>query len=748
MQEVAVKQKEFVGGAWETTIDVQDFILRNYTPYDGDESFLAPASAETKQLWEKVKELFRKERENGGVLALDTDTIPSIISHAPAYLDKKLEKIVGFQTDAPLKRAVKPYGGLRLAEEAAVQWGYELNPKIKEVFTKYRKSHNKAVFQVYTPLMRKLKSANILIGVPDNFGRGRIIGDYRRVALYGVDRLIEDKRDYLEQMSPNMTEENIRLREEIVDQIQALEDLKTMAAMYGYDISLPAQTAQEAIQWTYFGYLAMVKGEDSAACSLPQLDLFFDIFIERDIANGLIDEEEAQALIDNFVIKVRMIRHLRIKVLAELMAGDAIWATTPLGGKAEDGRHKVNRTSYRMLQTLRNLGPAPEPNLTVLIFDGMPETFKHFAADISAETCSIQFENDDLMRPFFGDDYAISCCVSAQRCGKQMQFFGARCNMPKLLLLAINGGREEINGELIGPEMEPLTGLYLNYDEVRERLSFYMDWFTEVYTNTLNLVHYMHDKYYYESLQMALYDSEVSRTMAFGIAGISIVADSLSAIRYAKVKPKTNEDGLVVDYEIKGDFPKYGNDDDRVDELGVGVVREFIEKLRRFPLYRNAQHTLHLLTITWNILYGKATGNTPDGRKAGEPFAPGANPMHGRDTHGAIASLNSVAKIPYECCLDGISNTFNVVPSALGKSPAERRAAMAALLDGYFSQGAHHLNVNVVSKELLEDAMEYPEKYPQLTIRVSGYAVNFIKLTWEQQREVISRTFHNNVAIH
>ena len=753
MQKSAVKDrpstiqaKEFVGGVWKTTIDVRDFILRNYTPYDGDASFLVPVSAETEQLWDKVKELFRQEREKGGVLAVDTDTIPSITSHAPAYVDKELEKIVGFQTDAPLKRAVKPYGGLRLAEEAAEEWGYEVSPKIKEVFSKYRKSHNKAVFQVYTSLMRKLKSSKILVGVPDNFGRGRIIGDYRRVALYGVDRLIEDKRAYLENMSPVMNEETIRLREEIADQIQALEDLKTMATMYGYDISLPAQTAQEAIQWTYFGYLAMVKEEDSAACSLPQLDIFFDIFIERDIARGLIDEEEAQALIDNFVIKVRMIRHLRIKVLAELMAGDAIWATTPLGGKAEDGRHKVNRTSYRMLHTLRNLGPAPEPNMTVLMFDGMPEPFKKYAAEISSETCSIQFENDDLMRPFFGDDYAISCCVSAQRCGKEMQFFAARCNMPKLLLLAINGGREEIDGELIGPEMEPLTGPYLNYDEVRERLSFYMDWFTEVYANTGNLVHYMHDKYYYERLQMALYDAEVSRSMAFGIAGISIVTDSLSAIRYARVKPKTNEDKLVIDYEIEGDFPKYGNDDDRVDEIGVEVVREFTEKLRRFPLYRNAKHTLHLLTITWNIIYGSATGNTPDGRKAEQPFAPGANPMYGRDTHGAIASLNSVAKMPYDCCLDGISNTFTIIPSALGKAPAERIDALAALLDGYFSRGAHHLNVNVLQKEVLEDAMEHPEKYPQLTIRVSGYAVNFIKLTPEQQRDVISRTFHSGVS--
>ncbi|MCL0105033.1 formate C-acetyltransferase [Dehalococcoidia bacterium] len=753
MQEVLTKEKplatkgrEFVGGEWENTINVRDFIVRNYTPYDGDASFLAPIAADTEKLWEKVKELFQEERAKGGILDLDTDTIPSVTSHAPGYLDKDLEKIVGFQTDVPLKRMAKPRGGLRFAERAAEEWGYELGPKIKEVFSKYRKSHNEAVFQVYTPLMRKLKSANLLVGVPDNFGRGRIIGDYRRIALYGIDRLIEDKQQYLQQMSPEMTEEAIRLREEIADQIGALEDMKTMAATYGFDISRPAQTAQEAIQWTYFGYLSMVKDEDSAACSLPQLDTFFDIFIERDIASGLIDEEEAQALIDNFVIKVRMIRHLRPKVLAELMTEDAIWATTPLGGMTEDGRHKVTRTSYRMLHTLRNLGPSPEPNLTVLLCEGMPESFRKYAAEISAETCAIQFQNDDLMRPVWGDDYGIACCVSAQRCGKEMQFFGARCNLPKLLLMAINGGREEIDGELIGPEMAPLTGPYLNYDEVRERFSVYMDWFTEVYAHTLNLVHYMHDKYYYERVQMSLYDPEVKRYMAFGIAGLSIVADSLSAIRYGRVKPKFNADGLVIDYEIEGDFPKYGNDDDRVDGIAVEVVEEFIEKLRRFPLYRNAEHTLHLLTITWNVLYGKHTGNTPDGRRAGEPFPAGANPMHGRDTNGAIASLNSVAKLPYDSCLDGISNTFTVIPSALGKTPVERIDNLASLLGGYFCRGAQHLNVNVIEKKTLEDAMEHPEKYPQLTIRVSGFAVNFIKLTREQQREVISRTFHSGLT--
>jgi len=736
----------FRGGKWESAIDVRDFIKQNHTSYDGDAGFLSPLAPDTKELWEKVKELFRVEREKGGVTEVDTEIIPSVISHGPGYLDRELERIVGFQTDVPLKRTAKPRGGLRFAERAAEEWGYELGPKIKEVFSKYRKSHNKGVFQVYTPLMKKLKSAHLLTGVPDNFGRGRIIGDYRRIALYGIDRLIEDKKEYLQGMSPRMTEDNIRLREEIADQMEALADMKTMAGMYGFDISRPAQTAQEAIQWTYFGYLSMVKDEDSAACSLPQLDVFFNIFIERDMAAGLINEEDAQALIDNFVIKVRMIRHLRPKVLAELMTGNAIWATTPLGGKGEDGRSKVNRTSYRMLHTLRNLGPAPEPNMTVMLFDGMPETYRKFSAEISAETCSIQFQNDDLMRPMWGDDFGIACCVSAERCGKEMQFFGARCNMPKLLLLAINGGREEIGGELIGPEMEPLTGEYLDYDEIRERFSFYMDWFTEAYSDTVNLVHYMHDKYYYERVQMSLYDSEVKRYMAFGIAGISIVADSLSAIRYGKVKPEMNEDGLIIDFKAEADFPKYGNDDDRVDDIAVEVIREFTTKLRQFPLYRDAQHSLHLLTITWNVLYGKTTGNTPDGRRAGEPYAAGANPMHGRDTNGAIASLNTVAKLPYDRCTDGISNTFTVIPSALGKSQEERIDNLASLLGGYFDRGAQHLNVNVIERTTLEDAMEHPENYPQLTIRVSGFAVNFIKLTPEQQREVISRTFHRGLT--
>jgi formate C-acetyltransferase len=743
---VLERSREFVGGAWETRIDVRDFIRENYTPYDGDASFLAPIAPDTEKLWTKVKELFQKEFEKGGVLDIDTETINSITSHPPGYVDRSLEKIVGIQTDVPLKRLVKPRDGIRFTERAVQEWGYELSPKIKEVFTKYRKSNNEACYQAYTPLMHKIKSSNLLVGVPDNFGRGRIIGDYRRIALYGIDRLIEDKRQHLEHMPPTMTEENIRLREEIADQIQALEDMKTMADMYGYDISRPAETAQEAIQWTYFGFLAMVKDEDSAACSLPQLDIFFDIFIERDLASGLIDEEEAQALIDNFVIKVRMTRHLKPKILAELMAADAIWATLPLGGVAEDGRHKVTRTSYRFLHTLRNLGPAPEPNLTVLFAKGIPENFRRYSAEISAETSAVQFQNDDIMRPVWGDDYGVACCVSAQRCGKEMQFFGARCNLPKLLLMAINGGREEIGGELIGPEMPPLTGPYLNYEEVRERFSFYMDWFTEVYANTVNLVHYMHDKYYYEKVQMSLYDSEVKRYMAYGIAGLSIVADSLSAIRYAKVKPIFNENGLITDYEIEGDFPKYGNDDDRVDDICVGVVKEFIEKLRRFSCYRHATPTLHILTITWNVLYGKLTGSTPDGRKAGTPFPAGANPMHGRDTSGIIACLNSVTKIPYSYCLDGISNTLSMLPSALGKSKGERVDNLASVLDGYFSRGAQHLNVNVLNKDVLEDAMKHPEKYPDLTVRVSGFAVNFVKLTPEQQREFLSRTFHSSTC--
>ena len=742
MEKIA-HSKKFIGGNWEKEIDVRDFIIRNYRPYDGDASFLTRSAAEdTEKVWSRVKNLVREEMQKGGVLDVDSDIPSSITTFGPGYIDKEHEKIVGLQTDAPLKRTIKPQGGIRMVEQAVEMYGYKLNPDVKKIFTTYRKTHNEAVFQVYTPLIRKLRSHGLITGLPDAYGRGRIIGDYRRVALYGVNRLIEDKEKFLSEMPFTMTESNIRLREEIAEQILALKEFKVMADSYGYDISKPAQNAQEAIQWTYFGYLGSIKEQDGAAMSLPGVDAFFDIFLERDIAAGLLDEESAQALIDDFVIKLRMIRHLRTEEYNQLFAGDPVWATTVIAGMAEDGRHKVTRTSYRLLHTLENLGPAPEPNLTILWSPDLPENFRRYAAGLSIKTSSIQYENDELMRPLFGDDYSISCCVSAMKTGKEMQLFGARCNLAKLLLLAINGGRDEVSGEQLGPEREPLKGSVLEYDEVKERLSFYMRWLTECYVNTMNIIHFMHDKYNYERLQMALHDSEMIRDMAFGLAGLSIVADSLSAIRYAKVIPKTDERGLVVDYEVQGDFPKYGNDDDRVDEIAVEIVKEFTENLRKHPTYRGARHTLSILTITSNLVYGKYTGSTPDGRKAGEPFAPGANPMHGRDSNGAIASLNSVAKLPYEYCMDGISNTFTIVPTTLGKDPENKVDTLVGLLDGYFDHQAHHINVNVLQRDILEDAMVHPEKYPQLTIRVSGYAVNFIKLTAEQQREVIARTFH------
>ncbi len=738
--------KRFVDGNWEKEIDVRDFVIRNYMPYDGDASFLTSGPAkDTDKVWNRAKNLINEEMQKGGVLDIDVDIPSSITSFGPGYIDKEHEKIVGLQTDAPLKRSIKPQGGIRMVEQATRMYGYKLNPEVKKVFTTYRKTHNDAVFQVYTPLIRKLRSHGLITGLPDAYGRGRIIGDYRRVALYGVDRLIEDKKEFLSKMPFTMIEENIRLREEIADQILALKDLKVMADGYGYDISKPAQNAQEAIQWTYFGYLGSIKEQDGAAMSLPGVDAFFDIFLERDIAAGLLDEEGAQALIDDFVIKLRMIRHLRTEEYNQLFAGDPVWATTVLAGISDDGRHMVTRTSYRLLHTLENLGPAPEPNLTILWSPDLPENFKRYAADLSIRTSSIQYESDGLMKPLFGDDYCISCCVSAMKTGKEMQFFGARCNFAKLLLLSINGGRDEMSGEQLGPKKEPLKGPVLEYDEVRERLSFYIEWLAECYVNTMNIIHYMHDKYNYERLQMALHDSELIRDMAFGLAGLSIVADSLSAVRYARVTPKTDESGLVVEYEVEGDFPKYGNDDDRVDGIAVELVKEFIDNLRKHPAYRDARHTLSILTITSNIVYGKHTGSTPDGRKAGEPFAPGANPMHGRDSHGIIASLNSVAKLPYEYCMDGISNTFTIIPTTLGKEHKDKIDILVGLLDGYFYHEAHHINVNVLQKGILEDAMAHPEKYPQLTIRVSGYAVNFARLTKEQQREIIARTFHESI---
>ncbi|MBT9140980.1 MAG: Formate acetyltransferase [Dehalococcoidia bacterium] len=737
--------EKFIKGVWETRIDVRNFIVTNYTPYDGDENFLSSATESTKKVWQRVEKLISDERSKGGVLDIDADVPSSITAFGPGYIDREHEKIVGIQTDVPLKRAIKPQGGIRMVEQAVQMYGYQLNPEVKEIYTKYRKTHSDAVFQVYTPLMKKLRSHGIITGLPDSYGRGRIIGDYRLVALYGVDRLIEDKEKFLSDMSSTMTEESIRLREEIAEQISALEELKVMAGSYGYDVSHPAKNAEEAIQWTYFAYLGAIKEQDGAAMSLPGVDAFFDIYLEKDIENGLINEEEAQTLIDNFVIKLRIIRHLRTEEYNQLFAGDPVWATTVLAGMAEDGRHMVTKTSYRLLHTLVNLGPAPEPNLTILWTPDLPENFKRYAASLSIKTSAIQYENDDLMRPILGDDYCISCCVSAMKTGKKVQLFGARSNLAKLLLLSINGGRDEMTGELLGPEMEPLKGPNLDYNEVRERFSFYMKWLAECYVNTMNVIHYMHDKYNYERLQMALHDPDVGRYMAFGLAGLSVVADSLSAIRHASVIPKTNEEGLIVDYEVDGDFPKYGNDDDRVDKIAVEVVKEFSENLKKYPVHRKAEHTLSILTITSNIMYGKQTGNTPDGRRAGEPFAPGANPMHGRDISGAIASLNSVAKLPYESCLDGISNTFTLVPSVLGKSSEEKINTLVALLDAYFDRKAHHINVNILHRKILEDAMDHPEKYPNLTIRVSGYAVNFIKLTPKQQREVISRTFHGNI---
>jgi len=741
-----VHTKRFVDGNWEKDIDVRDFVIRNYRSYDGDASFLTSGLAkDTDKVWIRSKNLIREETLKGGVLDINVDIPSSITSFGPGYIDKEHEKIVGLQTDAPLKRSIKPQGGIRMVEQATEMYGYNLNPEVKKVFTTYRKTHNDAVFQVYTPLIRKLRSHGLITGLPDAYGRGRIIGDYRRVALYGVDRLIEDKEEFLSKMPFTMTDENICLREEIADQILALKDLKVMADGYGHDISKPAQNAQEAIQWTYFGYLGSIKEQDGAAMSLPGVDAFFDIFLERDIAAGLLDEEGAQALIDDFVIKLRLIRHLRTEEYNQLFAGDPVWATTVLAGMSDDGRHMVTRTSYRLLHTLENLGPAPEPNLTILWSPDLPENFKRYAADLSIRTSSIQYESDGLMKPLFGDDYCISCCVSAMKTGKEMQFFGARCNLAKLLLLTINGGRDEMSGEQLGPKNEPLKGPVLEYDKVREQLSFYIGWLAECYVNTMNIIHYMHDKYNYERLQMALHDSELIRDMAFGLAGLSIVADSLSAIRYAKVTPKTDERGLVVEYEVEGDFPKYGNDDDRVDGIAVELVKEFIDNLRKHSAYRGARHTLSILTITSNIVYGKHTGSTPDGRKAGEPFAPGANPMHGRDSHGIIASLNSVAKLPYEYCMDGISNTFTIIPSTLGKEHKNKIDILVGLLDGYFDYQAHHINVNVLQKGILEDAMAHPEKYPQLTIRVSGYAVNFSRLTTEQQREIIARTFHESM---
>ena len=740
--------KAWVGfnlGDWCDRIDVRDFIQKNYTPYDGDESFLTSPTERTKRLMAKLEEKLREEREKGGVIDIDTETVSSLLSYPAGYLDREDELIVGLQTSAPLVRGVNPFGGIRMARGACQAYGRELDEKIETAF-RYRTTHNDGVFHVYTDTMRAMRKTGILTGLPDAYGRGRIIGDYRRIALYGIDFLMEEKQKDKQKLGKQcMNEENIRQSEELFKQISFLGNLKEMAALYGCDISGPATNAQEAIQWLYFGYLAANKEQNGAAMSLGRVGTFLDIYIERDIQNGILTEEDAQELIDQFVMKLRMIRHLRTPEYNELFGGDPMWITEAVGGVGEDGRPLVTKNAFRFLHTLYNLGSAPEPNLTVLWSNKLPEPFKRYCARVSIDTDSIQYESDDLMRPRFGDDYAIACCVSAMKVGKQMQFFGARCNLPKILLLALNGGREEKYDMQIGPEMPVLDDEILDYDRVRQRLDFYMNWLAGEYVNTMNVIHYMHDKYAYERTQMALHDTEVERLMAFGAAGLSVIADSLSAIKFAKVRPIRDERGLISDFEVEGDFPKFGNDDGRVDSIAEELLDKFITALRETPTYRGAIHTLSVLTITSNVVYGKKTGATPDGRKAGEPFAPGANPMHNRETCGALASLSSVAKLSYDSCRDGISNTFSIVPEALGKTHEDRINNLVDILGGYFDRNAHHINVNVLNRQKLIDAMENPELYPNLTIRVSGYAVNFHKLSREQQKEVISRTFHETM---
>ena len=727
-------------GEWTKEIDVRGFIQANYTPYEGDDSFLAGATERTKKLWDKVLKLYEKERENG-VLDVDTKTPSGVDRYEAGYLDKDLEQIVGFQTDAPLKRAIMPNGGIKIVEKSCESYGYHVDEEVDYIYNHLRRTHNDGVFAVYTPDIRAARSSHLITGLPDGYGRGRIIGDYRRVALYGVDVLIAEKKQELDILNVDeFTEEVIREREEIHDQIIALEDLKKMAAKYGFDISVPAQNAKEAIQWLYFAYLGAVKDQNGAAMSLGRTSTFLDIYIERDMKNGSLTEEEAQELMDHFVMKLRMIRFLRAPEYNELFSGDPVWVTESIGGMGIDGRTLVTKNSYRMLHTLTTLGPAPEPNLTVLWSKNLPEGFKKFTSKISIQTSSIQYENDDLMRVTLGDDYGIACCVSAMKIGKQMQFFGARANLAKTLLYAINGGRDEKTGKQITPKFAPITSEYLDYDEVMDKFDNMMEYVAKIYIKALNAIHYMHDKYSYEALEMALHDKEILRTMACGIAGLSVVADSLSAIKYAKVKVIRDETGLAYDYEVEGDFPKYGNDDDRVDQIAVDIVKSFLRKLQKHQTYRNSKHTLSILTITSNVVYGKATGNTPDGRRAGEPFGPGANPLHGRDTNGAVAVMNTIAKLPYEYSEDGISYTFSITPGTLGKDLETQEKNLVSLLDGYFKQTGHHINVNVFDRALLEDAMEHPEKYPQLTVRVSGYAVNFIKLTREQQLDVINRT--------
>ncbi len=735
----------FNGTLWKNEINVRDFIQSNYKEYIGDSSFLAGATPRTKALMDKVQNLFAEERRKGGVLDIDTETVSSLTTFAPGYIDKDNEIIVGMQTDSPLKRSVNPFGGIRMVRQACDAYGYKLSEKVEQAF-KYRTTHNDGVFRTYTEEMRLARRCHVITGLPDAYGRGRIIGDYRRVALYGIDHLIEEKqKDKSKLAKGTFCEEEIRLSEELRRQIVFLGYMKEMANQYGFDISEPASNAKEAIQWTYFAYLAAIKEQNGAAMSLGRVSTFFDIYIERDLANGTLTEEGAQELMDDFVIKLRIARHLRTPEYNELFGGDPMWITEAIGGMGKNGKTLVSKNSFRMLNTLYTLGSSPEPNLTILWSVSLPENFKKFCAKVSADTDSIQYENDDVMRPIYGDDYAIACCVSAMKVGKQMQFFGARCNLAKLLLIAINGGYDADSNIHIGPQMPVLDAEKLDYNTVMERFDKYISWLSNLYVNTMNIIHYMHDKYAYEKSQMALHDSSVERFMAFGIAGLSVVADSLSAIKYADVRPIKNEDGFIVDFETTGDFPKYGNDDDRVDLIAKEMSHKVITELRKTPTYRNAIHTLSVLTITSNVMYGKNTGATPDGRKAKEAFAPGANPMHNREENGALASLNSVAKISYDDCRDGVSNTFSITPDALGKDENERIENLVSILDGYFSKKAHHINVNVLNRETLMEAYENPDAYPNLTIRVSGYAVNFHKLSREQQREVISRTFHKSL---
>jgi len=737
---------KFQPGDWQKEINVRDFIQNNYTPYEGDSSFLTGTTEKTKKLWDEVLELYKKEKEsNGGVLDIDTKTVSTVAAHDAGYIDKDLEEIVGLQTDAPLKRAIMPFGGIRIVEKSCEAYGREVDPEVDKIFHTIRKTHNDGVFSVYTPDIRAARSSHLITGLPDGYGRGRIIGDYRRVALYGVDVLIEEKKSELEILDTNEFTESIIREREIKEQIDALQALKVMAAKYGYDISKPASNAKEAVQWLYFGYLGAIKDQNGAAMSIGRTSTFLDIYFERDLADGTLTEEQVQEIMDHFIMKLRLVRFLRTPEYNELFSGDPVWVTESIGGMGIDGRTLVTKNSFRILHTLENLGPAPEPNLTVLWSTRLPEGFKRYTTDLSIKTSSIQYENDDLMRITLGDDYGIACCVSPMKIGKQMQFFGARANLAKTLLYAINGGRDEISGKQVTPKYAPITSEYLDYDEVMEKFDQMMDYVAKIYIKALNAIHYMHDKYSYEAIEMALHDKEIIRTMACGIAGLSVVADSLSAIKYAKVKVIRDETGLAVDYEIDGDFPKFGNDDDRVDDIAVYIVKRFLTKLQKHQTYRNSKQTLSILTITSNVVYGKNTGNTPDGRRAGAPFGPGANPLHGRDTNGALAVMNSIAKLPFEEAEDGISFTFSITPGTLGKTEDERVTNMVNMLDGYFKQTGHHINVNVFDRSLLLDAMDHPEKYPQLTIRVSGYAVNFTKLTREQQLDVVNRTIHEKI---